>query len=932
MTVTALLVSHDGARWLPAVLAGLQSQQHPPQRVLAVDTGSADESTDLLVAALGLEQVRQVRGGFASAVQHVLAELDTEWVWLLHDDANPAPEALAALLRAAEETGADVVGPKLREWPSLRRLLEVGVTITGAGRRETGLERGEYDQGQHDQVRRVLAVNTAGMLVRRSVLAALGGFDEELPVIGADLDFGWRASRAGHRVVVAPEAVVFHVEASRNRQRDPSFRPHLAEREAALFLALANVPGRALPWRWIRLLVSGLLRALGLLLARAPRAAADEIGALAAVHGRPARLRRARAARRTLGETPEGLLAPWWLPARHGLDYVSDVASAAISQGRDVADRRREDASDGRRGSVLDADDEDLADDSGWLVRLVTSPVALGAVVVLLLFWWGAREAFGEVAGGALAPAPPAASDWWRLLTEGWHPLAQGTDAPAPSYLLPLAVLGSLLTGSATAAVSALLLLAVPLGAWGAWRFAGRLTRLATGREASSWVRAWAALANAVVPLASGAWGQGRLGVVVSTALLPWLAGASLGLLSASADRRWRAGWRTGLLLAVVTAFTPGAWLVALLLMVAAVLGCALLAPRALARPSGWGPVAASMVVTPILLLPGAIGLAQHDLAGLLIEAGLPMRAPDGWDLITGRLPGPAAPVWLGPALVLAALLALVPGRTRLMVSLCWVVAALSGAWALLVSRVRVELPSGEVGVSLAFPLVLGQLALVAACLLALHALGLGDRRQRGSGLQRVIAGAMLVVVAVIPVGGFAWWLVGDTLLGEPTRSDIPAYLADAAAEDPDNGVLEVRGSIEEGLTWQVYRGHGVRIGEPEILALTAPDPELNRTVADLFTDPSDAVVAALPSYGVTHVVLPAPGDPSAIEVLDSASGLTRASTSDRAVSAWEVVDGDPAGALDGDGPAWLPWLIAFQTVALVVVLVLCGPSKRESR
>ena len=85
-----------------------------------------------------------------------------------------------------------MLGPKLREWPSLRRLLEMGVTISGTGSRETGLERGEYDQGQHDRLRDVLAVNTAGMLVRRSVREEIG-FDPALPLFGNDIDFGWRS-------------------------------------------------------------------------------------------------------------------------------------------------------------------------------------------------------------------------------------------------------------------------------------------------------------------------------------------------------------------------------------------------------------------------------------------------------------------------------------------------------------------------------------------------------------------------------------------------------------------------------------------------------------------------------------------------------------------------------------------------------------------
>ncbi len=176
MTVTVLLVSHDGARWLPPVLEGLEAQTRPVDRAIAVDTGSRDGSVDLLRGLLEDESVLEVPGstGYPAAVAHALEhvpEVDDEWVWLLHDDSLPAPDALEQLLAAAEEhPEAAVLGPKLREWPSLRRLLEVGLTITGTGHRETGLERGEYDQGQHDDVRRVLAVNTAGMLVRRRVL------------------------------------------------------------------------------------------------------------------------------------------------------------------------------------------------------------------------------------------------------------------------------------------------------------------------------------------------------------------------------------------------------------------------------------------------------------------------------------------------------------------------------------------------------------------------------------------------------------------------------------------------------------------------------------------------------------------------------------------------------------------------------------------
>ena len=46
--VVCLLVSHDGASWLPNVLDGLQAQTAPVDAVIAVDTGSRDGSADLI--------------------------------------------------------------------------------------------------------------------------------------------------------------------------------------------------------------------------------------------------------------------------------------------------------------------------------------------------------------------------------------------------------------------------------------------------------------------------------------------------------------------------------------------------------------------------------------------------------------------------------------------------------------------------------------------------------------------------------------------------------------------------------------------------------------------------------------------------------------------------------------------------------------------
>ena len=671
---------------------------------------------------------------FPAAVRLGLEHIgDSDWVWIIHDDANPAPDALAALLAAAEaDPEADVLGPKLREWPSLRRLLEVGVTISGTGRRETGLERSEYDQGQHDDIRTVLAVNTAGMLVRRTVLEELGGFDEQLPVFGNDIDFGWRAAAAGHKTVVVPGAVVFHVEAAhRGVRRTPltGRHTHYQERRAAMYTLLANAGGWSLPWQVLRLGLGTLLRVVGFLLVRAVGQALDELAALVSLYGSPGQVLAARRERRRRRPAHEhdvrGLLAPWWLPYRHGLDTVSDLVTAVTLQAQDVAERRRAAAAAAevdhpvtpRRVTPVDEDDGP-AEDTGLVARFLTNPVALGLAAFVLLVLFGAREAIGPVSGGGLSAAPAAARDLWDLQNESWHALGQGTAVPAPPYVLPLAMLATLVGGSVSAAVSTILLLAVPVALWGAWRFLRVVGRLSDAAGAPRWLLMVAACTYALVPVVSGAWGDGRLGIVVVTAVLPWLGHAALGFADPEPDRRWRAAWRSGLLLALVAAFTPVAWFFAAALVVAIVGVGLAVAPSAVRDRTAWGPPVTMLAAVPLLLAPWWLPAVVHGSArSLLIDTGRLPGPNLGFDeLLAGRLPGDlGAPWWLGIALVVMAVLALIPSRTRIPVLVVWIVALVAAATSAALGAVLLDLPVGEARPGLGFFLVVLRGAFVVA-------------------------------------------------------------------------------------------------------------------------------------------------------------------------------------------------------------------------
>ena len=224
--VTAILVLHDGATWLPEVVASLTSQTLPIDQLIAVDTGSVDSSAKLVKGARIPVLPMDRDTGFGDAISNAVATLPTivnpehEWLWIIHDDISLQRDALENLLAEVEtRPNVAMAGPKILGWHDRTHLLEIGISIAANGNRWTGLEDDEYDQGQHDGVHEVLAVSTAGALIRRDIFEQLGGFDPNLDLFRDDVDFGWRLYSAGFAAIAVSSAVAFHAEASANERR-----------------------------------------------------------------------------------------------------------------------------------------------------------------------------------------------------------------------------------------------------------------------------------------------------------------------------------------------------------------------------------------------------------------------------------------------------------------------------------------------------------------------------------------------------------------------------------------------------------------------------------------------------------------------------------------------------------------------------------------
>ena len=292
--VTAILVARSGAAHLERTLAGLARQTRRPDAIVAVDAGSTDRSAELL-AASGPTQLVATTGkvDFGSAIERALTvaappESVNDWLWLLAHDNAPQPAALEALLRAVEiAPSVAVAGPKLMRWDQPDVIAEYGETMTYYGA-SIPLVEGELDQAQHDLRSDVLGVAAGGMLVRRTLWTALGGFDPALPSVDAALDFSVRARLAGFRVIVVPGAKVASDGGPEmfGRTTVSDRRRAAAHRAAQLHRRLVYAPAAALPFHWLSLLPLAIIRAIGQLVAKRPGAVGGElVSALAAAFG-----------------------------------------------------------------------------------------------------------------------------------------------------------------------------------------------------------------------------------------------------------------------------------------------------------------------------------------------------------------------------------------------------------------------------------------------------------------------------------------------------------------------------------------------------------------------------------------------------------------------------------------------------------------------
>lgn len=901
-----MLAASNGAAYLPATLAAVDAQTVAPERLVAVDGASKDDTRAMLEASSARSVVAAQRLPYGQLIAKGVASLppgeDGDWLWLLAHDASPHPRALQALLAHVEShPSVRVVGPKVMRADAPDRFAEFGQTVTPFGR-SLLLHEGELDQGQHDDDSDRLGVAESGMLVRRDVFEALGGFDPALRSIDAGLDVGVRARLAGHRVAVEPRAKVrraggpehFAARSVSDAQRVATARRAQLHRRLAYANPIASV------LQWLLLVPFGLVRTVAHLLAKRPAAVVAEWQAtLATLVAFPAtaRARRRIVAARTTGWSSLRPLRASWRTVR--------------SQRRALGDpERMQTVVDERVGFVEGA--------GLWVTALA---IVVGIVLTPQLIGAGAAT------GGALLPLTGSLAELWSHTLAGTRDALGELTGPADPFVLLLALLGSLTPWQPSTAIVLLLFLAPAIASLTGFFAVRRMTT-------SRWAPAVAAALWSLSPLLLAAIVEGRLGAVLAHLALPL---AIVGVLRAAES--WRAAGAAAIPVAVVVAGAP-VLLPAMLLLVllaiatswrtplrplAALLPAAVLfAPIAIARWVDGSPLAA--LADPGVPMPSTPPTA--------VEAAL--LSPDGTlasleGVIAWLAPG-ADPAWFALGLLaplaLCALTGIVLRPTR---SWQWVVLLLAGyATAIVSARLAVTSLDGE-------PVTVwagsgASLTLAALIALAVVAVDLDDRRGAIPGGLVTLA----AVAAAVPIIATSF-LMPATVIAAPERR-MPAFVDAAAEGDPEIGTLVLHPLAPGVLGVDIERGRGTTLDSVSTGELVRDEAgeieaELAQVAVDMAAGGDVDVAALLDAQGVQFVLLEQEREGAAAEhdraqrSLD-ARGDLQAIGQTEAGLLWQR--DDVPSSPQPDRPTWAGWLLLAQLVALGGAVVAALPSLRR--
>lgn len=215
--ISVVVLNWNGAKVLPRCLEALASQTFTNFDILIWDNASTDGSIEVVEENFpagkkypGLKVIRSKENlGFSVSNNRAVTQAQGRWVFILNNDAFPAPDCLEKLVQATRGH------PECSFFAT--RLLMPTKIIDGTGDvyhvsgcawhrdRNLPVEQGTIQPGE------VFSACAAAALYDRQKFIDAGGFNERYFSYYEDVDLGFRLRLRGERCWYVPDAIIEHI-------------------------------------------------------------------------------------------------------------------------------------------------------------------------------------------------------------------------------------------------------------------------------------------------------------------------------------------------------------------------------------------------------------------------------------------------------------------------------------------------------------------------------------------------------------------------------------------------------------------------------------------------------------------------------------------------------------------------------------------------
>lgn len=239
--VTIVIPNYNGKTLLENCLRTLEQQTYRDFKVLVIDNGSEDGSTEVSSDILNMEMVALKENlGFCGAVNLGIQRTETPYLILLNNDTEVDEHFVEKMLAGIEKSDRIFsCVAQMIDFKNHEILDNAGDLYTAMG---WAVARGKGKKCvDFEQAVRVFSCCAGAAIYRMDILKKIGGLDENHFAYLEDVDLGYRARIAGFENWYTPDAKVFHVGSATTGTRYNEKKVFLAARNT-IFVIYKNMP------------------------------------------------------------------------------------------------------------------------------------------------------------------------------------------------------------------------------------------------------------------------------------------------------------------------------------------------------------------------------------------------------------------------------------------------------------------------------------------------------------------------------------------------------------------------------------------------------------------------------------------------------------------------------------------------------------------